>query len=466
MLKEHIRTTILELSRKGESVRAIARALKLSRNSVKSVLVSGQGEVPRLERSEKAEPYRDQILDLWAKANGNRVRVHEELKNLGAPLAYSTLTAWLKRHGIGETPKMPSGRYDFKPGEEMQHDTSPFATEIGGVKKRLQIASLVLAYSRMVYFQCYPRFRRFECKSFLTEAAKYFDGVCARCMIDNTHVVVLRGTGKDMVPVPEMAVFAERLGGFAFAAHEVGDANRSARVEGHFNFIQRNFFSARTFRDWADLNHQARAWSDKVNATYSPKLHASRRELFLLERTHMRPLPAWVPDVYQLHQRVVDHEGYIQLDTNLYSAPWRLIDKTLEVRETQGMIELYDGPRSVAIHDRICEPSHRRSTHPEHRPPRGQLADARKLLPEEAELRRVFPEVLPYLVLIKKKARYSRDVRRLLRFVQDYPRAPLEKAVATALQYGLCDLDRLERLVLREIASDFFLIPKTPGELS
>jgi hypothetical protein len=39
---------------------------------------------------------------------------------------------------------------------------------------------------------------------------RYFGGACRRCMIDNTHVVVLHGTGKDMVPVPEMAAFAER----------------------------------------------------------------------------------------------------------------------------------------------------------------------------------------------------------------------------------------------------------------
>jgi hypothetical protein len=31
--------------------------------------------------------------------------------------------------------------------------------------------------------------------------------------------------------------------------------------------------------------------------------------------------------------------------------------------------------------------------------------------------------------------------------------------VARAEQYGLFDLDRLERLVLREIATDYFLLP-------
>jgi hypothetical protein len=466
MLKQHIRTTILELNRKGQAVRAIARALKISRNAVKEVLAAGRDEVPLLERDEKADPFRDQILDLYERCDGNRVRVYEELAKLGADFGYSTLTAWLKRQAIGETPKPPSGQYHFLPGEEMQHDTSPFHAEIGGVRKSVQIASLVICYSRLLFFQCYPRFRRFECKCFLVDAVSYVGGVCTRCMIDNTHVIVLRGTGKDMVPVPEMVAFSERLGDFAIAAHEVGDANRSARVEGHFNFIQRNFFCNRTFRDWADLNAQARAWCDKVNAAFSNKLHSSRRELFAVEQAHLRPLPGWIPDVYQLHQRVVDLEGYVHVDTNLYSAPWRLVGKALEVRETKDKVELYDGARCLAVHVRVVEPSHKRVTLLEHRPPRGQGADARKILPDEAELRRVFPEANRYLALLKEKAvtRYTRDVRRLLRFVHDYPRAPLEKAVAVALQYGLCDLDRLERLVLREVASDFFLISPASEE--
>ena len=48
-------------------------------------------------------------------------------------------------------------------------------------------------------------------------------------MIDNTHVVVLRGTGRDMVPVPEMAAFAERFG-FRFVAHQVAHQIGDARL--------------------------------------------------------------------------------------------------------------------------------------------------------------------------------------------------------------------------------------------
>jgi transposase len=186
--------------------------------------------VPVLQRAEKAEPYRQQILELLARCKGNLVRVHEELVASGAAFSYQALTAFCRRHGLIEPPQQPAGRYEFPPGEEVQHDTSPHEVELVGKKRRVQTASAVLCYSRMLFFQCYPTFQRFDCKVFLTEALRYFGGGPARVMIDNTHVVVLRGTGREMVPVPEMEAFAERFD-FRFVAHERGDANRSARVE-------------------------------------------------------------------------------------------------------------------------------------------------------------------------------------------------------------------------------------------
>jgi hypothetical protein len=148
----------------------------------------------------------------------------------GAAFSYQALTAFCRRHGLIEPPQQLAGRYEFPPGEEVQHDTSPHEVELAGKKRRVQTASAVLCYSRMLFFQIYPTFQRFDCKVFLTDALRYFGGGPARVMIDNTHVVVLRGTGREMVSVPEMEAFAERFD-FRFVAHERGDANRSARVE-------------------------------------------------------------------------------------------------------------------------------------------------------------------------------------------------------------------------------------------
>jgi hypothetical protein len=42
----------------------------------------------------------------------------------------------------------------------MQHDTLPHDVHLGGTVRRVQAASLVLAYSRMLFFQFYPQFHR------------------------------------------------------------------------------------------------------------------------------------------------------------------------------------------------------------------------------------------------------------------------------------------------------------------
>jgi hypothetical protein len=234
MHDESVRTTVLELAKKGWTIRRIAVALNVSRKAVEGIIKSGEAKPPVIIRPEKAESHRDRIVELYADCRGNLVRVHEKLTDEGAKLSYQALTGFCRRHEIGRAPKPPAGNYDFAPGAEMQHDTSPFSWKIGGVSRLVQIASLVLCFSRMIFIQLYSCFTRFECKVFLTDAFTYFDGVCKTCMVDNTSVIRLKGTGKDMVPVPEMACFSKRFN-FDFAAHEVGDANRSARVEGHFS---------------------------------------------------------------------------------------------------------------------------------------------------------------------------------------------------------------------------------------
>jgi transposase len=248
MLDQASRHAVLELHRRGQGVRAIARALQVSRAAVRDVLHRGTADVPRLARPEKALEHREDILRLLQQCEGSFTRVHEELTQSGLQLSYPALTAFCRRHGIGQVPTQPAGRYDFAPGQEMQHDTSPHDLHLGGTVRRGQTASLVLGYSRMLFFQVYPQFRRFECKVFLTDALRYLDGACQTCLIDNTHVVVLKGTGRDMIPVPEMAAFAERFG-FTFVARAVGDANRSGRVERMFSFIQRGFLPGRRFTD-------------------------------------------------------------------------------------------------------------------------------------------------------------------------------------------------------------------------
>jgi hypothetical protein len=426
---------------------------------VRKVLSSGTAEVPSLERASRAEAHTEEIKDLLAQCKGNLVRVHEELLAKGLSISYPALTAFCRRESIGHAPPRPAGHYDFGPGQEMQHDTSPHRAVIGGTQQRIETASLVLCYSRMLFFQCSAAFNRFVCKVFLTDALTYLQGAAGVCMIDNTHVVVASGTGREMVPAPEMAAFADRFH-FVFHAHEKGDANRSARVERPFRFIEGNFLAGRSFADFDDLNRQARDFCDKVNAKTRRHLHGSARDLFAAERAHLRPLPPFVPEVYALHHRIVDVEGFVCLDRHRYSVPYVLIGRQLEIRETRDRVDAYLGPRLVASHHKASGRQAVRMTAPEHRPRRGE-APEKRTPPEEQELTTAGEPLRQYTLELKRHSagRGTLALRRLLALYREYPREAVEKAVATALEYGLFDLERLERLILRTIAKDYFVLP-------
>jgi hypothetical protein len=382
---------------------------------------------------------------------------------MGADLSYQALTAFCRRHGITQSAPVPAGRYEFNPGEELQHDTSPHVVEVAGKKRKAQTASAVLCYSRMLFFQLYLTFTRFDCKVFLTEALRFFAGVPKRSMIDNTHVVVLHGTGSNMVPVPEMAAFAERFG-FSFVAHEPGDANRSARVERPFSFIENNFLAGRTFSSWQDLNQQAREWCNRVNSTYKKHIHAIPRELFAVEQLHLKPLPVWIPEVYRLHERMVDVEGYVALHTNRYSVPVTWIGRRVELRETKDKIEIQLDLRNIITHQRIPEEQHQRITLAAHRLPRGQGLKRNQTHPEEQAIVTAVPEIAVYVAALKQHSRKLAvlNLRQLLQMVREYPREALLAAVHEAARYGLYDLDRLERMILRRVQRDFFLLENDP----
>jgi hypothetical protein len=463
MLDEDTRTAILRLHAQGHGSRKIAATLRISRDSVRRIIRCGNSTVPPLLRTELAEPWREQILELYARYEGHLGRVHDALTEHGAAVSYPALTAFCRRHGIGSAPPPPAGHYLFVAGQEMQHDTSPHHARIAGTQVRIQTASVVLCYSRMIFFPHYPRFTRFECKAFLAQAIDYFHGSASRCMVDNSNVVVAAGTGATMIPAPEMAAFAARYG-FAFVAHEKGDANRSARVEAPFQRIEKGFLVGEDFADWRDLNERAHATSERWNAKYSTKLHASRRELFAAEQAYLKPLPLHVPEVYQLCTRIVDAEGYVNVNRIRYSAPYRLIGRALEVRETLERVVLYEGPRQVASHARVHGPFDTRVTDPSHRPPRGQgLSRHRPPAPELIEILAVAPCLSDYLQAFKHYVGERRaPLRRLLSMLRDYPRGAFLAAVAEAERYRLFDLDRLEKMVLRRIADDYFPIDLEP----
>jgi len=149
----------------------------------------------------------------------------------------------------------------------------------------------------------------------------------------------------------------------------------------------------------------------------------------------------------------------VALDTNRYSVPEDWIGRQVQVRETQDRLEIQTQRTPAVIHQRVIDPCAKRTTLPEHRRPRRR----RRKDPsrEETALLKAAPEISGYVAELKKKGRKQTTLalRQLLRMVGEYPREPLRAAIDRAARYGLFDLDRLERMVLRNIADVYFRLP-------
>ena len=454
-IKEQV---IREMAKQGITKRMIAKQLKVARNTVDRVLETAAAR-PSVSKESGYDQHIGQVRELFRDCQGNVVRVQEELSTrYNITIPYQSLTWLIRKYQLRIPAQKRAGRYHFEPGAEMQHDTSPHRLKIADRLLTAQCAGLTLAYSRQLFIQYYPRFTRFECKTFLTEAMAYMQGACGRCVIDNTSVIVSHGAGPDASFAPEMEAFA-RIYGVHFWAHRINDANRKARIERPFDYVERNFLAGRTFSDWHDLNLQARAWCDQV-ANRKPKrsLGMSPTEAWLMEKPSLQPLPKVLPPVYLAEQRTVDIEGYVHLDTNRYSVPDTLIGKNVEVLKYWQRVVIYQGRTIVAEHDRELLARDKRITKPGHHQPLTRKKAHQGISMEEQTLIGRHESLDRYVAELKKQARGRGIVklRRLLDLKRTYPPAPFRKAVEEALHYGLYDLARLEKMILKNTGGDFF----------
>lgn len=183
--------------------------------------------------------------------------------------------------------------------------------------------------------------------------------------------------------------------------------------------------------------------------------------LFAVEKPLLTRLPLYVPEVYEVHQRRADVDGLVSLHTHRYSMPTELIGRTLSIRETIARVRIFDGHRLVVEHRREACGARRTVLLPEPRQPRRHQRPLRPALPEEGTLRAV--SAVRAALLDRLRAHHggqaARSVRQLNRLDFDYPLPALEKAVHAALAYGLIDLARIERLVVRHSAGEFFRLP-------
>lgn len=466
MKNEQIRQAVRTLYEQGKKKKEIARFLRIDVQTVRSILDREPGIVEN--RGDKILVDYDVLVNLHAECDGYAQRMHEILtEERKIPIGYSTLTRLLREYGIGERPEQRSQRYPDIPGDEMQQDTSVYVVKLGEVRRKVICSGVYLRYSKMRYIKFYTRFDRFRMKCFFHEALTFFGYTARICIIDNTNLAVLYGTGENAVFNPEMVAFANNYG-FQWKAHRIRLANRKAGKERNFFTLQTNFFPGRTFGDLEDLNSKAFDWATR---RFAGRPQAKTRlipcELFEQEKPSLMKLPAYIEPPYQEHKRGVDQYGYVAIDGNFYWVPEKIHGK-LTVIEYDKSISIYHNHRKLESYPLPAAEVKNKPFAPEgvaapHQAPRGRKYGCKE---EEAQLRNMDRLCCEYVDYVRsngcKIPHKPKFIRQLHRLAKKMSKTLFLKTVQRALHYHVDSIESVERIAEQLVRNEVQQLPDVP----
>jgi len=462
MIDPDRRKAIFLLHDEGMGSREISRRLKVSRNTVRAIIKHG-GAMPDTVRDDKINIDTELLSRLYTDCSGFIQRIYEKLREEeGISVGYSTLTRMIRELDPGNTRKKRCAHIPDEPGAEMQHDTSLYRLKIGDKEVRVVGSILYLRYSKMRYLYFYRFFNRFRMKCFFHEALVFFGYAAKVCIIDNTNLARLRGTGKNALIVAEMEQFARQYG-FEFICHEVNHPNRKAGNERSFYTVETNFFPGRKFEDMEDLNRQAIEWATvrMANRPVSGTVLIPARA-FEHEQAYLTGLPPYIPSPYLTHRRGTDQYGYVSFDGNFYWVPDGAGDE-VSVLQYSKSLKIYHNRILLVDYPLPPDGVKNRSFSPQGVPRPGHQPKNRKhpTAQEEKKLRAAAVEVDEYLsfALKPKGTQKHRFIREMFSLYQKIALPLFIKTIRRALKYRITDIKTVERIAILHISDGDYEIP-------
>ena len=449
MIEPDVRNAIYQLHLAGMTLQEISRQFKISRNTVRTV-IRQQGVMPQTVRKDKIQIDPELLRRLYQECNGWAQRIHEKLlEEEGIQVGYATLTRLLRELEVGKSKKTRCDHVPDEPGAEMQHDTSVYQVKLADRPTKVIASLLYLRYSKRRYLKFYRVFNRFAMKCFLHEGLMFWGYSAKQCVIDNTNLARLRGTGKQAVIVPEMVSFAERYG-FQFLCHAIRHPNRKAGEERSFWTVETNFLPGRSFESMEDLNRQALEWVT-VRMHHRPvsKTGLIPAKAFEYERSYLTELPSQLPAPYWPHKRGTDEYGYVSFEANYYWVPGTKCED-VKVLQYADHLNIYRQRTCVAEYP--LPPDGIRNAHfsPVGQPPPRYLPSRRHhgSQHEEQRLRAMGPEVTAYADYALKTPGIQRHrfLRELFALSRQVTATVFVEALTRALRYRVVQMETLHRI--------------------
>jgi len=457
-----MRHAIVKLHEQGMPLREISRRFQISRHTVRRIMRQ-QGAMPQRVRKDKIHMDPDLLRRLYHQCDGWMQRVHEKLlEEEGVQVSYPTLTRMLRELDLGKSMNARCDRVPDEPGAEMQHDTTVYQIPLAGQRTKLIASSLYLRYSKRRYLKFYRLFNRFAMKCFLHEALMSWGYSARQCIIDNTNLARLRGSGELAVIVPEMVAFAQHYG-FEFRCHAIRHPNRKAGEERSFWTVETNFLPGRSFESLEDLNRQALQWAT-LRWHHRPigKTGLIPAKAFEHERRYLLELPGEFPAPYCPHERSTDQYGYIPFQANYYWVPGSKREE-VKVLQYAERVKIYRQRTCVAEYPLPPEGVKHERFSPQGQPAPRHLPQHRKhgSAQEEKRLRALGPDVVAYLEYALKTPGLQRHrfVRELFALSRQVTQSVFVQTLQRALRYRVVHKDTLHRIAWFCMSQGDHLLP-------
>lgn len=469
MIEPEKRNAIYQLYKEGLSLRKISKQLNVSRNTVLRI-IHQKGCPLQITRQDKIEIDPQLLHRLYNECDGWRERIWEKLlEQEGIKIGYSTLTRLLREldlDGKRTERTKRSIQVPDKPGREMQHDTSPYRIKINGCPRSVIASLLYYRYSKMRYLKFYPSFNRFKMKCFFHEGLTFYGYSAHCCIIDNTNLARLRGSGANAVMTAEMSQFARQYG-FEFICHEIGHANRKAGNERSFYTVESNFFPGRRFESLADLNRQALEWATRRMANRPvSKSDLIPAAAFEFEKAYLIKLPPYIHPPYLVHYRLIDQYGYISFSGNYYWVPDEpgLSRKKVKVLQYSESIDIYYRQKLLVRYNLPPEGVKNQKFSPPGKTPKHQPWNRKKPSAlEEKKLRSLCSEVNRYLDFAfnptQKVGQKHRFIRQLYGLYQKLAQPLFVKTIRRALTYRITNVQSLEQMAAQLLKEGNYAMP-------
>jgi len=348
---------MLRLWSLGWGAKRIAAELGVSRNTVRRYIESGGWAAYRKSKRPKVlDGLEDWLAERILRHRGNADVVRQDLaRELGLVVSLRTVERAVAGHRQDlRAQARATVRFETPPGRQLQIDFGETRVEIGGEPVRAHLFVATLGWSRRCYVQAFRHERQSAWFDGVEGAFAHFGGVPKEVLLDNARALVEHHDAATReVRFNERLLAFARYWSFTPRACAPYRARTKGKDERGVGYVKHNAIAGHAFTSWAALEAHLAWWMREIadvrehGTTGEAPIARFHRE----EAAALRPLEGRPPfrQVRELIRRV-SSDCCVEIDTNAYSVPWRLIGETVRVVVAGGRVSIQHGGAEVAGH--------------------------------------------------------------------------------------------------------------------